>query len=129
MSKFMAASRQAYELDQEKVRLEAKICEMQVESSCQARVRIKLKEEVKELKNLVKELKADVVEKDNHLDHLQKRSDELCTLLGEANEAGMKEFKASSEYIDLLDKNYTVGVEDFRMEALKLLPEIDFSLI
>ena len=70
MSKFMAASRQAYELDQEKVRLEAKIREMQVESSCRARVRIKLKEEVKELKNLVKELKADAVEKDNHLDHL-----------------------------------------------------------
>ena len=38
-------------------------------------------DEVKELKNLVKELKADVVEKDISLDHLQKKNDELRNLL------------------------------------------------
>ena len=38
-------------------------------------------DEVKELKNLVKELKADAVEKDTHLDHLQKRNDKLRILL------------------------------------------------
>ena len=41
----------------------------------------KVMDEVKELKNLVKELKADAVEKDTHLDHLQKRNDELRILL------------------------------------------------
>lgn len=42
---------------------------------------------VKELKNLVEELKANAVKKDTCLDYLQKRSDELCTLLGETKEA------------------------------------------
>ena len=41
----------------------------------------KVMDEVKELKNLVKELKADVVEKDISLDHLQKKNDELRNLL------------------------------------------------
>ena len=49
--------------------------------------------EIKELKKLVKELTANVVEKDTFLDHLQKRSDELCTLLGETREATIREFK------------------------------------
>ena len=68
MSKFIAASRQAYELDKTKVRLKAKIRDMEKESSC----RMKLEAEVKELKNLAEELKINIVEKDTRLDHLQK---------------------------------------------------------
>ena len=75
---------------------------------------------MKELKNLVEELKADAVEK---------RSDELYTLLGEAKEANIKEFKVSNKYTDLLDKNYAARFEDFHMDALELFPEIDFSPI
>ena len=78
---------------------------MQMESSRRAKVRIKLEEEVKKLKNLIEGLKANAVEKDTSLDHLQKRSNELCTLLREAKGAVIEEFKASSEYINLLDKN------------------------
>ena len=78
---------------------------MQMESSCRAEVRVKLEEEVKKLKNLIEGLKADAVEKDTRLDHLQKRNNELCTLLGEAKGVVIEEFKASSEYINLLDKN------------------------
>ena len=70
MTKFMAASRQAYELDKQRVSLQAKICEMEKESNCQVEVRVKLEDEVKELKNLVKELKVDNIEKDTRLDHL-----------------------------------------------------------
>ena len=92
-------------------------------------MRVKLEEEVKELKNLVEELKADAVEKDSRLDHLQKRRDKLYTLLGEAKEANIKEFKVSNEYTDLLDKNYTARFEDFHMDALELFPDIDFSPI
>ena len=72
MSKFMAASRQAYELDKTRVRLKVKIRDMEKESSCRMKERMKLEAEVKELKNLVEELKTDIVEKDTHLDHLQK---------------------------------------------------------
>ena len=70
MTKFMATSRQTYEMDKQWVRLEAKICEMEKESSYRAEVRTKQEDEVKELKNLVEELKADIVEKDTYLDHL-----------------------------------------------------------
>ena len=114
----MAASRQAYELDKQRVRLEVKIRDMEKESSCLAKVRAKLEDETKELKNLIEELKVNAVEKDIRLDHLQKRSDELYTLLGETKEATIMELKASSKFTDLLDKNYTAGFEDFRMDAL-----------
>ena len=30
---------------------------------------------------------------------------------------------------DLLDANYAVGFEDFRMDAMENFPEVDFSLI
>ena len=69
MSKFMAASKQAYELDHERVRLEAKIHDME-ESSHRTGERMKLEAEVKELKNLTEELRIDIVEKDTRLDHL-----------------------------------------------------------
>ena len=72
MSKFMAASRQAYELDKTRVRLKVKIRDMEKESSCRMKERMKLEAEVKELKNLAEELKTDIVEKDTRLDHLQK---------------------------------------------------------
>ena len=129
MTKFMAASRQAYELDKQRVSLQAKICEMEKESNCQVEVRVKLEDEVKELKNLVKELKVDNIEKDTRLDHLQKRSNELYTLLGETKVATIREFKASSEFIDFLDRNYVAGFEDFCMDAIEHFLAVDFSPI
>ena len=129
MTKFMAASRQAYELDKQRVRLEVKIRDMEKESSCLAEVRAKLEDEAKELKNLIEELKVNAVEKDIHLDHLQKRSDELCTFLEETRAAVIREFKASSEFTDLLHRNYTVGFEDFCMDAIEHFPGVDFRPI
>ena len=102
---------------------------MERESSHQAEVRAKLEDEVKELKNLIEELKSNAVEKDTHLDHLQKWGDELCTILGEAKDVAIKEFKASNEFTILLDRNYATSFEDFRMEALEHLFEMDFSPI
>ena len=57
MSKFMVVSRQAYELDRDRIKLEAKVCDIEKESSRKTRERIKLEDEVKELKNLGKELR------------------------------------------------------------------------
>ena len=91
---------------------------MEKESSRLAEVRAKLEDEAKELKNLIEKLKVNAVEKDIRLNLLQKRSDELCILLGETKEAAIMELKGSSEFTDLLEKNYTVGFEDFRMDAL-----------
>ena len=89
----------------------------------------KVKEEVTEQQNLVQELRTDVVEKETRLDHLQKKNDELSTLLSQVKEDAVVEFKASKQYTDLLDTNYAVGFEDFRMGATENFPEVDFSSI
>lgn len=105
MSKFMVVSRQAYELEKEMIILETKVRDMEKESSRKVGERVKLEDEINELKNLVEELKVDVVEMDTHLDHLQKKSDELCSSLGKAKEEAIREFRASSVFTNLLEKN------------------------
>ena len=89
----------------------------------------KAKDDAKELQNHVEELKTDAIEKDIRLDHLQKRNDELSTFLEKAKGDAVVEFKASKPFTDLLDTNYAVGFEDFRMEAIENFPEIDFTSI
>ncbi|XP_065626104.1 uncharacterized protein LOC136066162 [Quercus suber] len=129
MSKFIAASRQATGLDRTRIMLETRIKEVKDESKKWAEVAAKAKEEMKEAQNLVEELRADVVEKDTRLDHMQKKNDELSILLTKAKEDAVTEFKASKQYIDLLDNNYAAGFEDFRMDAMENFPEVDFSSI
>ena len=92
-------------------------------------VTAKAKEETMDQQNLVEELRTDVVEKDTRLDHLQKKNDELSTLLSKAKEDAVAKFKASKQYTDLLDANYAIGFEDFRMDAMENFPEVDFSSI
>ena len=70
MSKFIVVSRQAIEMDQNRIRLEAKISEVQVDCRGKTEVAAKAMDKVKELKNLVEELKTDAVKKDTRLDHL-----------------------------------------------------------
>ena len=70
MSKFMAESRQATKLDKERIKMEMKNRDMEKEASHKARERVKLKDKVKDLKNFIEELKADIVEKGTRLDHL-----------------------------------------------------------
>ena len=129
MSKFIAASRQATDLDKTKVLLERRIKEVKAESKRWAEIAAKAEEEVKELQNQIEELKTDVIEKDTRLDHFQKRNDELSALLKKAKEDAVAEFKVSKQFMDLLDTNYAAGFEDFRMDAVENFPDIDFSSI
>ena len=129
MSKFMAASKQATELNKERIRLETKVHDIKKESSHKAREGVKLEDEIKELRNLVEKLKADIIENDTHLDHLQKRSDKLTSSLSKAKDEAIIEFRASSVFTDLLDKNYAAGFEDFRMDATEAFPRVDFNSI
>ena len=94
-----------------------------------AEVVAKAKEGTKVLQNLIEELKTDVIEKDTRLDHLQKRNDELSALLEKAKGDAVAEFKASKQFTNMLDRNYVAGFEDFRMDATKKFPEIDFNSI
>ena len=129
MFKFTAASRQATELDKTRILLEKRINEVKDESKVWVEVVAKAKEEAKELRNLNKELKTDVLEKDTRLDHLQKRNNELSALFEKANADAIAEFQASKQFTDLLDKNYAAGFEDFRLDAAENFPNLDFSVI
>ena len=129
MSKFIATSRQAIGLDKIRILLETRIQELKDESKKWAEVAATAKEKGKELLNLIEELKTDVVEKDTHLVHLQKKKDELSTLLSNAKADAVTKFKSSNEYTKLLDANYAAGFEDFRMKAIDNFPEVDFSSI
>ena len=102
---------------------------MNDESKKWAEVTAAAEEKGKELSNLVEELKADAVEKDTHLDHLQRKNDELSTLLSNAKVDVVAEFKSSNKYTKLLDANYAASFEDFKMEAMENFPEVDFSSI
>ena len=119
MSKLIAASRQATGLDKTRVLLETRIRELNDESKKCAEVATTAKEKGKELLNLVEELKADAVEKDTRLDHLQRKNDKLSTLLSNAKVDAVAEFKSSNEYTKLLDANYAAGFEDFKMETME----------
>ena len=129
MSKFIAASRQAIDLDKTRILLEKRIKEVKDKSKRWAEIAAKAKEEAKELQNQIEELKADAIEKDTCLDHFQKRNDELGALLKKAKEDAVVEFKVSKQYTDLLDTNYAARFEDFRMDAVENFPNIDFSSI
>ena len=102
---------------------------MKEESNVWAKVAAKAREEAKELRNLNEELKTDVLEKDTRLEHLQKKNNELNTLLEKAKGDTVVEFQASKQFTDLLDKNYAAGFEDFRLDATENFPNLDFSTI
>lgn len=129
MSKFIAASRQATELDKTRILLEKRIKEVKDESKVRAKMAAKAKEEANELQNHNEELKTDVLEKDTCFDHLQKRNNELSALLEKAKGDAVAEFQASKQFTDLLDKNYAAGFEDFRLNATENFPNLDFSSI
>ena len=69
MSKFIAVSRQATDLDKTRIMLEKRIKEVKDESKQCVEIAAKAKEEAKEPQNQIKELKTDVIEKDTRLDH------------------------------------------------------------
>ena len=129
MSKFIAVSRQATELDKTRILLEKRIKEVKEESKVWAEVAAKAREKANELRNLNEELKMDVLKKDTRLDHLQKKNNELNALLEKAKGDAVAEFQTSKQFTDLLDKNYTAGFEDFRLDAAENFPNLDFSAI
>ncbi|XP_065638092.1 uncharacterized protein LOC136071115 [Quercus suber] len=129
MSKFIAASRQATGLDKTRILLETRIQELKEEAKQWAEVAAKTTVEVRDLKALVEDLKANAAEKDARLEDLQKKSDEHSILLSKAKEDAVAEFKASKQYTDALDINYVAGFKDFRRHAVEKFPDVDFSSI
>nr|POE85891.1 hypothetical protein CFP56_18238 [Quercus suber] len=84
---------------------------------------------VRNLKGEIEELKADIVEKESHLDHLQRTNDQLSNSLEEAKDAYVDGFKSSKDFKDVLDRHNTTSFEYFRQEAMKAFSNVDFSKI
>ena len=116
-------------MDKTRILLEKRIQEIKDNCKGWVKVAAKAKDEAKDLQNLIEELRADAVEKDTCLNHLQKKNVKLSTLLSKAKEDAVTEFNATKQYTDLLDANYAAGFEDFRMDAMENFPEVDFSSI
>ena len=125
----MAGSRQATELDKTRILFETRIQEVNVDRKKWVGFATKAKEEITEQRKLIEELRTDALEKDTRIDHLQKMNDELSTRLSKVKVDAVAEFKSSKVYTDVLDRNYAAGFEDFRMDAIKNFPEVDFSSI
>ena len=79
------------------------------------------------LKNEVEELKADNLEKDTLIVHLEGQVFEFTSSLEKAHEEVIAAFKKSDEYKNRLDSHYTVGYEDFRADAKEVYPDLDFN--
>ena len=92
-------------------------------------MRAKLKDEVKELKNLVKELKADVVEKDTRLDHLQKEATSSAPFLKRLEEQLLGSSRRPVSSLTFWTRTTLWGFEDFHMDAIEHFLEVDFSPI
>ena len=79
------------------------------------------------LKNEVEELKADNLEKDSRIVHLEGQVSEFTSSLEKAREEFIAAFKKSDEYKNRLDSHYAAGYEDFSADAKEAYPNLDFN--
>ena len=79
------------------------------------------------LKNEVKELKADSVEKETCIVHLEGQISAFNLSLEKAREEAVTAFKKADEYKNRLDSHYAAGYEDFRTDAKEAFPDLDFD--
>ena len=79
------------------------------------------------LKNEVEELKADNLEKDSRIVHLEGQVAEFTSSLEKVREEFIATFKRSDEYKNRLDSHYAAGYEDFRADAKEAYPDLDFN--
>ena len=134
MSKFYTATCQAKELAAEAKTAKDKAKELNNEILLKKGEVLRLTEDYNrlqgsetKLKNKVEELKADNLEKDSRIVHLEGQVAEFTSSLQKAREEFIAAFKRSDEYKNRLDSHYAVGYEDFRADAKEAYPDLDFS--
>ena len=137
MSKFYTATCQAKKLAAEAKTAKDKAKELNNEILLKKGEVLKLTEDFNhlqgsetKLKNEVKELKADNIEKDTCIVYLKGQISEFVSSLEKAhgeNVAAVAAFKKSDEHKKALDSHYVAGYEDFRADAKETYPELDFD--
>ena len=121
MSKFYTATYQAKELATETKTVKDKAKELNNEILLKKGEVLRLTEDFNrlqgsetKLKNKVEELKADNLEKDTRIVHLEGQVSEFTSSLEKAREEAITAFKKSDKYKNHLDSHYAAGYEDFR---------------
>ena len=134
MSKFYTATCQAKELATEAKMAKDKAKELNNEILLKKGEVLRLTEDFNrlqgsetKLKNEVEELKADNLEKDTCIVHLEGQVSEFTLSLEKAREEAIAAFKKSDEYKNCLDSHYAAGYEDFRADAKEAYPDLDFN--
>ena len=134
MSKFYTATCQAKELAAEAKTAKDKANELNNEILLKKGEILRLTEDYNhlqgsetKLKNKVEELKADNLEKDTRIIHLEGQVAEFTSSLEKAREEFIAAFKSSDEYKNRLDSHYATGYEDFRADAKETYPDLDFN--
>ena len=134
MSKFYTASSQAKELCEEAKTAKEKNKEMNKEVLLKKGEVIRLTEDLNrlqgieaKLKNKVEELRADSVEKETRIAHLEGQISAFNSSLEKAREEAVIAFKKSDEYKNSLDSHYAAGYEDFRVDAKEAFPNLNFD--
>ena len=79
------------------------------------------------LKNEVEELRANSVEKETHIAHLEGQISAFNSSLEKAYEEAMAAFKKFDDYKNRLDSHYAAGYEDFLADAKEAFPDLDFD--
>ena len=75
----------------------------------------------------MEELKADVIEKDTRIAHLEGQVSRFASSLEKAREEAILAFKKFDEYKNRLDSHYVAGYKDFRADAKKAFPNLNFD--
>ena len=134
MSKFYTATCQAKELATEAKTTKDKAKELNNEILLQKGEILRLTEDFNrlqgsetKLKNEVEEIKADNLEKDSRIVHLEGQVSEFTSSLEKAREEAIATFKKSDEYKNRLDSHYAAGYEDFRVDAKEAYRDLDFN--
>nr|XP_023919360.1 uncharacterized protein LOC112030919 [Quercus suber] len=134
MSKFYTASCQAEKLYEEAKTAKEKAKKLNKEVLLKKGELIRLIEDFNclqrietKLKNEVEELKADVVEKDTRIAHLEGKVSGFSSSLEKAREEAILAFKKFDKYKNRLDNHYVAGYEDFCANANEAFPDLNFD--
>lgn len=75
----------------------------------------------------MEELKADSIEKETRIAHLEVKIQELTLSIEKAQKEAVIAFMRSTKIKTRLDRHYTTGYEDFRADVKEAYPEMDFE--
>ena len=75
----------------------------------------------------MEELKADSIEKETRINHLEVKCQGFTSSLEKAKKEAIATVMKSNDFTNRLDQHYVAGYEDFRSDAKEAYPEMEFD--